>query len=49
MKLEVVAIKNTKGEVELYDIYCDGVWFGSRSTISQIQHIYPEAEINEQS
>jgi hypothetical protein len=35
------------GEIQLYDVYIEGEWFGSRRTISQIKHIYPEYEIEQ--
>lgn len=40
MKIEPVL--NKYGEIELYDIYIDGKWVGSRRTIEFCEFIFKE-------
>ena len=36
-QIEFIPVKNNRGEIELYDIYVDGTWIGSRRTLAQCE------------
>lgn len=35
MRFEAIAVHDDRGDLILYDMYVDGVWHGSRRTLSQ--------------